>query len=210
MRRKVGQHALLAAVVILALHGVEAEAQATEKLTTLEMVGRYAELAKLAERRLVEQGKPSTSILAPLCRAYSKLKEYRKLAVCLDQLEQQVRSGDTTIVTDRADISNSDATPLANLLRAESLIELGDYVRAIDEARTALGRIQDRMPFGVWPAKTYRMSLFETLGLAYAQLLSMGSLGNVFVQAPVTAPQEVQPEKQAEKQASKRSKKKAE
>jgi CHAT domain-containing protein len=168
MKRACRLHILLAAAITLAFHGVEASAQATEKLTTLEMVGRYAELAKLAERRLAEQGQPSTSVVAPLCRAYSKLKEYRKLAVCLNQLEQQVHAGDTTIVTDRADISNSDATPLANMLRAEASIELGDYAKAIDEARIAFERIQDRMPFGIWPAKTYRMSLIETLGLAYA------------------------------------------
>ncbi len=168
MTRTPGQYLLRAAAIILAFHGIPADAQVAAKMTTLEMVGRFAELARVAEHRLAEQGRPGTSILAPLCRAYSKLKEYRKLATCLDQLEQQVLAGDTTIVTDRADISNSDATPLANMLRAEASIELGDYTKAIDEARIAYERIQDRMPFGIWPAKTYRMSLIETLGLAYA------------------------------------------
>lgn len=167
MRWMPDQHGLLALATMLACQGISANAQAAEKMTTLEMVGRFAELARVAEQRL-DPAHPATSVLAPLCRAYSKLKEYRKLAACLDQLEQRVRAGDTTIVTDRPDISDSDATPLANLLRAQALIELGDYGKGIDEARTALVRIQDRLPFGVWPANIYRLSITETLGLAYA------------------------------------------
>ncbi|MDO8340582.1 MAG: hypothetical protein Q7T59_01265, partial [Candidatus Woesebacteria bacterium] len=168
MMRNARPLALLAAAVLLGCQGIAANAQTAEKMTTLEMVGRYAELEKLAERRLAEQARTSTSILAPLCLAYSRLKKYGKLAACLDQLEQLVRQGDTTIVTDRADISNSDATPFPHMLRAEALIELGDYDKAIAEARTGLERIQDRMPYGAWPAKTYRLTLIETVGLAYA------------------------------------------
>lgn len=160
--------ALFAAAVLIGCHGIAANAQTSEKMTTLEMVGRYAELEKLAERRLAEQARTGTSILAPLCLAYSRLKKYGKLATCLDQLEQLIRQGDTTIVTDRADISNSDATPFPHMLRAEALIELGDYDKAIAEARTGLERIQDRMPYGAWPAKTYRLTLIETIGLACA------------------------------------------
>lgn len=168
MRRTTARDVLLAATAFLTLQGAAAGAQAAEKMATLEMVGRFAELERVAEQRLAAEGRPSTSVLAPLCLAYAKLKKYGKLTGCLDRLEQQVRQGDTTIVTDRADISNSDATPFAHMLRAEALIELGDYANAIAEARTALERIQDRMPYGIWPAKTYRLSLLETLGLAYA------------------------------------------
>lgn len=167
MRWMPDQHAVLALATILACQCIPANAQAAEKMITLEMVGRFAELARVAEQKL-DPAHPATSVLAPLCLAYSRLKEYRKLATCLDQLEQQVRAGDTTIVADRPDISDSDATPFANMLRAQASIELGDYARAIDEGRTALSRIQDRMPFGAWPPKIYRLSINETLGLAYA------------------------------------------
>lgn len=129
-------------------------------MTTLEMVGRFAELARVAEHRLAEQARPATSVPAPLCRTYSKLKEHRKLTTGLDQLEQQVRSGHTTIVTDRADISNSDATPLANMLRAEAAIELGDYTKAIDEAR--IGYERRGMP--AKPCRSARRLLRQSTG----------------------------------------------
>lgn len=147
---------------------VTANAQPTQSLTELEMVGRYAELEKAAQGKLNTQGKPNTSVLAPLCLAYSKLKRYNKIFPCLDELEIQVLSGDTTIETDKFLISNSDASSFANMLRSEAFLEIGDYRRAINEAKTALGRVQDRMPAGVWPAKQYRLSILGILALAYA------------------------------------------
>lgn len=139
-----------------------------DSLTSLEMVGRYGELAKLAEKKLAAQGKPTTSVVAPLCTAYSRLKDYGKLFPCLERLEALVRAGDTVIVTDRWDISNSDATPLASMLRAEALVELGDYRKAIEEANAALGKVQDRLSYGIWWNKTYRIALYPVLGVAHA------------------------------------------
>jgi CHAT domain-containing protein/tetratricopeptide (TPR) repeat protein len=146
----------------------EESAPRFDSLTSLEMVGRYGELAQLAQKKLAAQGRPTTSIVAPLCTAYSRLKDYGKLFPCLDRLEALVLAGDTVIVTDRWDISNSDATPLASMLRAEALVELGNYRKAIEEANAALGRIQDRLSYGIWWNKTYRIALYPILGVAYA------------------------------------------
>lgn len=147
---------------------VSVDGFAATGLTDLEMLGRYAELEQAAEQVLAGQTKAKTSVLGPLCLAYSRVKRYGKLFGCLDRLEQQIESGDSILETDKPMISDSDATPLPNMLRAEAHIELGDYPKAIMEARAALASVQDRLPFGIWPAKIYRLSLLGTLGLAYA------------------------------------------
>ena len=137
-------------------------------LTDLEMIGRYGELEKAAERKLSAQHPPAASVQGPLCLAYARVKRYDKLFNCLDQLEAQIQSGDTVLITDKAMISNSDGTPMANMLRAEALMELGDYPGAVKQAKVALGRVQDRMVAGLWSPNRYRLSIMGTLGLAYA------------------------------------------
>ncbi|MDD3846719.1 MAG: CHAT domain-containing protein [Syntrophorhabdaceae bacterium] len=137
-------------------------------LTDLEMVGSFSELEKAAEQELARTGTPNTTILGHLCYAYSRLKRYSKLFDCLDGLEKRIQSGDTVLETDKVFISNSDATPMPHMFRAEALIELGDYKGAIREGKNALGKVQDRMTTGMWPPKVYRLSVMGTMGLAYA------------------------------------------
>ena len=160
--------ALYRAVVAVSLFFSLAQSAAGQILTDLEMKGRFAELEKAAEQKLAKQGKPSTSVLSPLCFAYSRVKRYQKLFDCLDRLEQQIRAGDWVAETDASMISNSDATPMPAMLRAEALIELGGYPRAAEQAKLALSKVQDRLPYGIWAPKRYRLSLLGTLGLAYA------------------------------------------
>jgi len=156
------------ATVFCIFVGASLPAQAAVGLTDLEMLGRYAELERAAEQRLAGQAQATTSVLGPLCLAYSRVKRYDKLFNCLDRLEQQIKSGDSILETDKSMVSDSDATPLPNMLRAEAHIELGDYAKAIEEAQAALASVQDRLPYGIRPAKIYRLSLLGTLGLAYA------------------------------------------
>ncbi len=137
-------------------------------LTSLEMTGRYGDLARAARQRAEASASPGTAVLAPLCTAYARLKDYGRLLPCLDRLEAAVRAGDTRIVTDRADVTDSDASPLANLLRAEALVELGDYRRAVTEATRAADLVQDRLAFGVWSPRTYRLRILAVRGLAFA------------------------------------------
>lgn len=159
---------LYRAVVAVSLFLGLAYPAAGQILTDLEMRGRYAELEKAAELKLAQQKQPSTSVLTPLCFAYSRVKRYQKLFDCLDRLEQQIRAGDWEAVTDASMISNSDATPMPAMLRAEALIELGDYPRAAEQAKLALSQVQNRLGFGIWSPTRYRLSLLGTLGLAYA------------------------------------------
>ncbi len=151
----------------LALSVTVSSALADESLTELEMVGRYQQMEKEAERRLAS-GRRTTAVVAPLCIAYAKIKRYDRLFACLDTLERLVNSGDRTIETDKALISNSDAAPLAHLLRSEALIELGDYAKAAAEARSALAGTEDRLPYGIWPPIRYRLSALSALALAHA------------------------------------------
>ena len=60
-------------------------------------------------------------------------------------------------------ISNSDATPLPNTLRAEALLETGEYLRAVSESRRALEVLQDRKSAGVWPPTKYRLLNLGTI-----------------------------------------------
>lgn len=137
-------------------------------LTDLEMVGKFGELEKAAEQKLQEQKTPTTSVLGPLCLAYSRLKRYNKLFHCLDQLEKRIQAGDYVMETDKFLVTNSDAAPMPNMLRCEALVELGDYKGAVREANIALGRVRDHMSTGMWAPKRYRMTVMGTRGLAYA------------------------------------------
>lgn len=121
---------LFPAMMLCALLGLQggcatapSPAGTTGSLTDLEMVGRFGELEKAAERKLSAQTPPGTAVLGPLCLAYARVKRYDKLFDCLDRLEKQIQAGDSVLTTDKAMISNSDGTPMPNMLRAEALVE---------------------------------------------------------------------------------------
>ncbi len=65
-----------------------------------------------------------------LCYAYSKTKRYNKLMPCLDQVERLVAKGDTRTRLFGLD----DATPSVGLMRADALLELGQYKEAATAA----------------------------------------------------------------------------
>lgn len=150
------------------LLGVCAGAHAQESVTALELGGRFSELERVAEARFAAAAEPAVAVLAPLCIAYSKLKKYAKLFPCLESLDRRIASGDTVIVTDRPLISNSDGTALASTLRAQAYVEVGEYQKAVSEARTALERVPDRMSAGMWPPTKYRLLNRAVIPLAYA------------------------------------------
>lgn len=112
--------------------------------------GRYGELEKLAEAGVTDLATAKTSKLYPLCVSYSKLKRYNKLFPCLDQMEANIRKGDKNYVDEEerqkasafwhgfakwAGVFEQDATPWLHLMRAEASIELGDYKRAVEDAK---------------------------------------------------------------------------
>jgi CHAT domain-containing protein len=149
---------------VLALMAGGASAQS---LTDLELIGRYQALEQTIERRLEREPK-STSLLAPLCIAYSKVKRYARLFTCLDDLERSIAAGDWKYVADKSMVSDSDATPLPHLLRAEAYLELGDYARSAEQAKIALAKVRDHYIAGVWPPKMYQLQALGVLALAHA------------------------------------------
>lgn len=95
--------------------------------------GRFDELQKLIESD--EAKHPlNTRDRHALCFAYSKTKRYNKLLPCLDKLAENVRKGDLRTRLFGLD----DATPTIHIMRADALIELGQYKPAIAEAEKAL------------------------------------------------------------------------
>jgi CHAT domain-containing protein len=149
-----------------------------QRLVDLELTGRYQELEQVVEKRL-EREPRSTSLVASLCIAYSKVKRYGRLFDCLDDLERRIAAGDWKFVADRGDISDSDATPLPHLLRAEAFLELGDYARAAEQARTAMSRVREHMIAGVWPPKMYQLQSLGILALSHALAGQADAAGTV-------------------------------
>ncbi|MEK6788900.1 MAG: CHAT domain-containing protein [Pseudomonadota bacterium] len=101
----------------------------------IELVGqgRYEALASGLEQDA--QRKPlKTPDLHALCYAYSKLKRYDKIVPCLDQLDRQIAAGDDSARLFGLD----DATPSSSLMRAEVLIDLGQYRDAALQAQKTL------------------------------------------------------------------------
>lgn len=99
--------------------------------------GRHAELAASVAARGAPEAL-SVSDLHALCFAYGKTKQYGPLFNCLDILENKLRGR-----RDRATrlFALEDATPAVHLMRAEALIDLRQYERARQSARTALNWI---------------------------------------------------------------------
>lgn len=95
--------------------------------------GRYDTLAAGLEQDARKKAL-RTPDLHTLCYAYSKLKRYDVLLSCLDQLDRRIAGGDTESRLFGLD----DATPSAQLMRAEAMIDLGQYREATAQAQKAL------------------------------------------------------------------------
>ena len=95
--------------------------------------GRYDLIAQQVEA-LAAKGPLRTRDQHALCFAYSKLKRYDRLFTCLDQLQALVKKGDTRTRIFGLD----DATPAIELMRAEAMIDLGDYAGARQAGNNAL------------------------------------------------------------------------
>ena len=116
--------------------------------------GRYAELETHLENK-TKGRQTSTYELYLLCQAYSNLKRYSKLFPCVDQMEQRIKAGDVQ------SLGAAIKAPIPPRLRAEALIDFGDYKRAVEEARRAYALSMRDM-------KTRRIAPLGTLALALA------------------------------------------
>lgn len=130
---------------------------------TLSSSGKYEELASRIEGQIKDLSSASTWDLQYLCRTYGQLKRYTKLFACLDQLERKLAGGSdgsyksaSSYLMTRPYYSSSAAVreatdreievmmaaemtlpSVAASLRAQALLELGDYKGAVQHAKRA-------------------------------------------------------------------------
>lgn len=101
----------------------------------LDLAGnsQYLTLATELERGGMAQLRTTADVHA-LCFAYSRLKRYRRLMDCLDELATRARKGDKETLL----LGLDDVTPDIHLMRAAAHVDLGQYPDGIFEAAKAL------------------------------------------------------------------------
>lgn len=100
--------------------------------------GRYDLLESAIESR-ARSHQLNTADQHALCFAYSKTKRYSSLLACLNQLEEKIRKGDKRTRL----FGLSDGTPTVHIMRAEAMIELGQYAEARNESAKAVKWLHD-------------------------------------------------------------------
>lgn len=115
-----------------------ARADYSTEQVEMAATGRYDLLEKSLEARAASHPF-STADQHALCFAYSKTKRYSQLLSCLNQLEDKIRKGDKRTRL----FGLSDATPTVYIMRAEALIELGQYAGARAESAKAVKWLHD-------------------------------------------------------------------
>lgn len=127
---------------------------------------RFADVIVTAEATLKETPDRVGSALPPLCYAYYKIRRYDKIFWCVEQLEARIRAGDAT----HSDtlIFASDIRSLPGMIRSSAYLDFGQYDRAVGEAETALGLVNDKLRGGMMDPLRYRLELLPTLAVAAA------------------------------------------
>ncbi len=138
--RKLSCRRSLCLSVLVLMFSLSAVARADSSSQQFEYAanGRFDELQKLIEGEEAKHAL-NTRDRHALCFAYSKTKRYNKLLPCLDKLAENVRKGDLRTRLFGLD----DATPTIYTMRADALIELGQYAKAIEEAQKGLKWLRD-------------------------------------------------------------------
>lgn len=108
-----------------------AKADRTTEQVALAASGRFDQLEKVLEAQAA-RGPLDTRDRHALCYAYSKTKRYTQLMACLDQLAVNLQQGG-----DKSTrlFALDDATPALGVMRADALLDLGEYEAAIKVAR---------------------------------------------------------------------------
>ena len=140
--------------LVLALGGCAATMQPHE--TALLQQSRYSELRQYMETRVNSSVKDTTHNLFYLCFAYAKVRQYDQLFPCLDRLQRNIDRGDIKIYW-----FDFSASPV--LMRAQAMIELGDYPRAVEYAKSAI-----RLTQGDDTYLQMRIYALTAAGLAHA------------------------------------------
>ena len=132
-RRLGAQAHLLLTACLLATLAVNAHADLGSMQFEFAANGRFDQLEKLLEEEEAKHAL-NTRDRHGLCYAYSKTKRYNKLLPCLDKLAENVKKGDLRTRLFGLD----DATPTIYIMRADAMIELGQYEAAVLEAQKGL------------------------------------------------------------------------
>jgi CHAT domain-containing protein len=99
----------------------------------LNSEGRYAELEQYMEEKTKDQAAVKPMDLYLLCTAYGKVKRYDKFFSCLERIDKS-RGGVMYGIT----LPPAAGSAFAAYLRAEALIDFGDYPQALREATRAV------------------------------------------------------------------------
>lgn len=124
--------------VLLAASASGAQTRVSDR-QIVDLAGN-SEFLKLLDG-LESEGLPrldSTGRVHALCFAYSRIKRYRKLLDCLDELDARLKKRDTESILFALD----DATPDSLLMRAGAYVDLARYPEAAATAASALGFIR--------------------------------------------------------------------
>ncbi|MDD5300176.1 MAG: CHAT domain-containing protein [Gallionella sp.] len=148
------------------------------------MAARYGDLEKHALEEVPDMAKSKTVKLFPLCMAYAKLKKYNKLFPCLDQVEVNVKNGDTNMVdieqmekdspfmmglakmgSGMAGVSlEQDVSPYLYIMRAEAFMDIGEYGKAVEDAKRGIAAKPKQWNLEKW----HEINTLGALTLAYA------------------------------------------
>lgn len=122
------------------------------------MGARYGDLEKHASQDVQDISKARTYKLAPLCIAYAKQKKYDKAFPCFDQLEKNLKNGDTNFADIEQQEKDSpllmslakmgskmnnlslevDFTFAFYVMRAETYLDIGEFDKALADAKNAV------------------------------------------------------------------------
>lgn len=141
---------------------------------SLEQAGRFHDLKNYIERRLAGGVEPTATPLVYLCTAYGKLKLYTRLFDCLAKLDRRIEQNDTKIqpLNNLRYNAAGDARPLAGALKAEALLETGEYRKAVEAGEKALAAIPPSSfsyspPF---PPVKLKLTILPTLVISSIQM----------------------------------------
>ena len=149
------------AILASALLALAPAAGVAADQVSLAASGRFGQLEKqLAAQAAVRA--LDTPDQHALCYAYSKTKRYAPLLACLDRLEALLQKGERHTRL----FALEDATPSLHIMRADALVELGQYEAAKAQARLAVAwfRKEDGDELDILCNALAVLSIAHTLG----------------------------------------------
>lgn len=132
----------------------------------LGLAAQYGELERYMEAKYSSVEQANNFDLMYMCTAYSELKRYNKLSVCLDEVQRRIDRGDTDV--NELGTKIFDLTWVYGSLNSRLLIEIGEYQKAIIQSQKTIKLIQGIKNYGAVSKRYNYINMLESLGLAYA------------------------------------------